>query len=60
MDLGKFVGKHLNVTYIDGETVSGKCVLYVPAKDNDGKKAIVLSRGIWIDEDKIKSIKKHM
>jgi hypothetical protein len=38
IDLSKFVGRQLNATYIDGETVSGKCVLYVPAKDNDGKK----------------------
>lgn len=57
MALEDYYGKNVEVLDTYGNTHSGKMSLYVQPNDNDGKEAIALSSGVWLDEDEIKSIK---
>ncbi len=56
MNLENLYNKKIEVIDVYGHNHVGIVELYTQPNDNDGKEAIALSSGIWLDEDEIKSI----
>lgn len=56
MKLKDYYGKSVLVSDTYGNQHTGIVELYTQPNDNDGKEAIALSSGVWLDDDEIKSI----
>lgn len=56
MKLKDYYGKSVLVSDTYENQHTGIVELYTQPNDNDGKEAIALSSGVWLDDDEIKSI----